>query len=323
MQDVNVVTKILGKEESSAYNIMELSNQKISVVIPAFKEERVIGMVIHGVRSILGKECEIIVVDDGSPDGTGKAASEAGATVIRHPYNIGNGAAVKSGLRAANGDIIVLMDGDGQHKPEDIPGLLDQIKTYDMVIGARTKDSETSVHRDFANLIYNKFATYLTKKEILDLTSGFRAIRKDIAKRFIYLLPNTFSYPSTLTLSLIRSGHSVTFVPIVARKREGKSKIKLLKDGLRFFMIMLKIATLYSPSRVFLPVSASFFVLGIGYYIYTFIMEHRFTNMSALLIGNGVVIFMMTLIAEQIAQLRLDRTEEHGHGHGTHMKRPE
>ena len=286
------------------------SGQTISVVIPAMNEEKGIGKVIKGVRDVLGGACEIIVVNDGSKDSTEKVAREAGATVVSHPYNLGNGAAVKSGLRAANGDIILLMDADGQHKPEDIPRLLEQLGPYDMVIGARTRESETSVHRDIANSIYNRFATYLTKKEILDLTSGFRAIKGDIAKRFIYLLPNTFSYPSTLTLSLIRSGHSVTFVPIVARKREGKSKIKLLKDGIRFFMIMLKIATLFSPSRVFLPVSAAFFVVGIGYYIYTFITTQRFTNMSALLIGNGVIIFMMTLIAEQIAQLRLDRTEE-------------
>lgn len=273
-------------------------------------EGKCIGKVIEGVRRVLGGRCDIIVVNDGSRDNTEKAAQEAGATVINHPYNLGNGAAVKSGLRAASGDVIVLMDADGQHKPEDIPRLLDQIGTFDMVIGARTSESETSVHRDFANSIYNWFATYLTRKDIPDLTSGFRAIKGDIAKRFIYLLPNTFSYPSTLTLSLIRSGHSVTFVPIVAKKRVGKSKIKLLRDGMRFFMIMLKIATLFSPSRVFLPVSALFFAVGIGYYVYTFITAQRFTNMSALLIGNGVLIFMMTLIAEQIAQLRLDRTEE-------------
>src|SRR3990170_185237 len=287
-----------------------MNEQKISVVLPAFREERVIGAVIQGVRSVMGSGCEIIVVDDGSPDNTGKAAEEAGARVLRHPYNMGNGAAVKSGIRAATGDVIVMMDSDGQHKPEDIPRLLEQVGIFDMVIGARTKASETSVHRDVANAIYNRFATYLTKKEILDLTSGFRAIKADIAKRFVYLLPNTFSYPTTLTLSLIRSGHSVEFIPIVARKREGKSKIKLFKDGIRFLLIMLKIATLYSPFRVFLPVSAGFITSGIGYYVYTFITTHRFTNMSALLISNGIIIFMMTLIAEQIAQLRLDRTEE-------------
>ncbi|MCC6544984.1 MAG: glycosyltransferase family 2 protein [Nitrospirae bacterium] len=293
-----------------------MSNAKISVVIPAYKEERVIGSVIKGVKSVIGDDCEVIVVDDGSPDGTWKMAKEAGALVIRHPYNIGNGAAVKSGIRAATGDIIVMMDGDGQHKPEDIPRLIEQIATYDMVIGARTGQSETSVHRDLANAIYNRFATYLTKMKILDLTSGFRAIKADIAKKFVYLLPNTFSYPTTITLSLIRAGHSVAFIPIVARKREGKSKIKLLKDGVRFFLIMLKIATLFSPFRVFLPVSAGFFFLGIGYYLYTFIEGHRFTNMSALLISNGIIIFMMALIAEQIAQLRLDRTEDPVHKHG-------
>lgn len=293
-----------------------MSEKMISVVIPAYKEAKVIGTVIKGVFSILKDRCEVIVVDDGSPDETGKVAQEAGARVVRHPYNMGNGAAVKSGLRAAEGDIIVLMDGDGQHKPEDILRLLEQVGTFDMVIGARTRESETSVHRDFANMIYNKFATYLTKKEILDLTSGFRAIKADIAKRFIYLLPNTFSYPSTLTLSLIRSGHSVTFIPIVAKKREGKSKIRLLKDGFRFLLIMLKIATLYSPFRVFLPVSVGFFGIGVAYYIYTLITTHRFTNMSALLISNGIIMFMMALIAEQIAQLRLDKTEEdHKHKH--------
>lgn len=296
-----------------------MSKEMVSIVIPAYNEEQVIGTVINGVRSIMGDKSEIIVVDDGSQDATGKAAMDAGAKVIRHPYNIGNGAAVKSGIRAATGDIIVLMDGDGQHKPEDIPRLIEQVEKYDMIIGARAGESETSLHRDLANVIYNKFATYLTKKKILDLTSGFRAIKADIAKRFVYLLPNTFSYPTTLTLSLIRSGHSVEFVPIVARKREGKSKIKLLKDGARFFLIMLKIATLYSPFRVFLPVSFGFFVLGIGYYIYTFITEHRFTNMSALLIGNSVILFMMSLIAEQIAQLRLDRTEESSHRHAEHI----
>jgi len=292
-----------------------MNKPEISIVIPAMNEERVIGIVIKGVKSLLGDKCEIIVVDDGSKDSTGKVAKEAGAIVVTHPYNIGNGAAIKSGIRSARGDVIVMMDSDGQHKPEDIPRLIEKIGAYDMVIGARTGESETSLHRDVANTIYNKFATYLTKKDILDLTSGFRAIRADIAKRFVYLLPNTFSYPTTLTLSLIRSGHSVEFIPIVARKREGKSKIKLLKDGMRFFLIMLKIATLFSPFRVFLPVSAGFITSGIGYYVYTFITTHRFTNMSALLISNGIIIFMMALIAEQIAQLRLDKTEDREHKH--------
>lgn len=292
-----------------------MDKMKISIIIPAMNEEGVIATVINGVKSLLGDRCEIIVIDDGSKDSTGKVAKEAGARVVTHPYNIGNGAAIKSGIRAAKGEVVVMMDADGQHKAEDIPRLLEKIGTYDMVIGARTGESETSMHRDLANTVYNRFATYLTKREIPDLTSGFRAIKADIAKRFVYLLPNTFSYPTTLTLSLLRSGHSVDFIPIVAKKRVGKSKIKLLKDGTRFLMIMLKIATLFSPSRVFLPVSAAFFTTGLGYYVYTFITTHRFTNMSALLISNGIIIFMLALIAEQIAQLRLDKTEEAPHIH--------
>lgn len=284
--------------------------QRISVVIPAFREATVIGTVIQGVKTVLGVGTEIIVVDDGSGDGTGEEAKKAGARVLTHPYNIGNGAAVKTGIRAATGDVIVLMDGDGQHKPEDIPSLLEALKIYDMVIGARTGASETALHRDIANQTYNAFASYLTKQTILDLTSGFRAVRAKIAKRFVYLLPNTFSYPTTLTLSMIRSGHSVHFVPIVVRKRVGKSKIKLLKDGTRFFLIMLRIATLYSPFRVFLPVSASFILMGLLNYAYTFFTEHRFTNMSAMLFMNGVLIFMLSLVAEQISQMRLDRTEK-------------
>lgn len=291
-------------------NREEKKSPRLSVVIPAYHEEKVIGSVIRGVREVIGDDAEIIVVDDGSGDGTGKAAREAGARVVTHPYNIGNGAAVKSGIRAARGEVIVLMDADGQHRPEDIPRLLQAVETYDLVIGARTGESETHVHRDVANWAYNSFATYLTKQKILDLTSGFRAIRARLAKRFVYLLPNTFSYPTTMTLSMIRSGHSVHFVPIVARKRVGKSKIKLLKDGARFFLIMLRISTLFSPFRVFLPVSALFVALGVMNYAYTFLTEHRFTNMSAMLLMNGALVFMLSLIAEQIAQLRLDRTEE-------------
>jgi glycosyltransferase involved in cell wall biosynthesis len=291
---------------------MTAGKKKISVVIPAFREEEVIGSVVRGVKAVLGEEVEVIVVDDGSQDNTGKAAEEAGARVMTHPYNIGNGAAVKTGIRAATGELIVMMDGDGQHKAEDIPRLLEALGSYDMVIGARTADSETRLHRDFANHVYNLFASYLTKQKILDLTSGFRAFRAKIAKRFVYLLPNTFSYPTTLTLSMIRAGYSVCFIPISTRKRVGKSKIKLLKDGTRFFLIMMRIATIYSPFRVFLPVSALFIFLGLVNYAYTFLTEHRFTNMSAMLFMNGLLIFMLSLIAEQISQVRLDRTEEDG-----------
>jgi len=205
------------------------------------------------------------------------------------------------------------MDGDGQHDPADVAGLLAQKDTFDMVVGARSKGSETKWHRDLANKIFNGLATYVTKFKIHDLTSGFRVLRRVTARQFIYLLPNTFSYPSTITMAYLRSGRSVKYVPIKTRARKGKSKIKLLQDGVRFLLIITKIATLFSPFRVFLPVSFLFFFTGVMYYLYTFVTAHRFSNMSALLMTTSVIIFMMGLVSEQITQMRyelVDRDEE-------------
>lgn len=285
-------------------------NQKkptVTVLLPAYNEELAIVTTITKIRQLY-PDFEILVVDDGSTDNTMRAAINAGATVWPHPYNIGNGAAIKTGLRIASGEWIVMMDADGQHKPEDIALLLEHKDKYDMVVGARSRNSETSIHRDIANTIYNLFASYVTKFKIKDLTSGFRLVNNNTAKHFIYLLPNTFSYPSTLTLAYLRSGRSVKYVSIETKIRKGKSKIRLLQDGSRFFLIIAKIATLFAPLRIFLPVSISLFVAGIVYYIYTFSTYHRFTNMSALLFSSSIIIFMMGLISEQISQMRFDRT---------------
>lgn len=280
----------------------------VTVLLPAYNEELVIGETIRKIRQ-LHPDFEVLVVDDGSSDNTLQEALAAGANVWPHPYNIGNGAAIKSGLRVAQGNWIVMMDADGQHDPEDIGRLLEFKDQFDMVIGARTKKSETALHRDLANYFYNKFATYVTKFKIDDLTSGFRLVRKSTAGQYIYLLPNTFSYPSTLTLGYLRSGRSVKYVPINTITRVGKSKIKLFRDGTRFFLIITKIATLFSPLRIFLPVSFFFFLTGIGYYTFTFFTQGRFTNMSALLLNSSVILFMIGLVSEQITQLKYDRTK--------------
>ncbi len=281
---------------------------EVTILLPAYNEEGVIGATIEKIRA-LHPDFEILVVDDGSTDNTMQEAMAAGANVWPHPYNIGNGAAIKSGLRCARGEWVVMMDADGQHQPEDIARLLEHRDTFDMVVGARTKQSETKAHRDLANWVYNKFASYVTHFNIEDLTSGFRLVRLSVAKQFIYLLPNTFSYPSTLTMGYLRSGRSVKYVPIQTRARTGKSKIKLLKDGARFFLIITKIATLFSPFRVFLPMSFAFFTAGVCYYGYTFFNYGRFTNMSALLFNSAIIIFMIGLVAEQISQMRYDRVE--------------
>lgn len=293
-----------------------LRRARVTLIIPVHNEAQSIADLVTRAREALGSDGDLLVVDDGSTDESARLAREAGARVVSHPYCMGNGAAIKTGIREARGSVVVMMDGDGQHNPADIPRLLERIGPYDMVVGARTAGSQSDVHRWLGNRFYNLFATYLTGRPILDTTSGFRAIKTSLARRFVYLLPNAFSYPTTLTMATIRAGHSVTFVPIVTARRKGTSKLHPLRDGFRFVVIMFKIATLYSPIKVFLPVSALFFATGLGYYLYTFIEARRFTNMSALLFINAVIIFLMGLVSEQIAQMRFEHSErltDHDH----------
>jgi len=282
---------------------------KVTIVIPAYNEERVIGDVIKGAMA-LQQDYEILVVNDGSTDNTAQAAAQAGAKVINHPYNKGNGAAVKTGIRNATGDVVVMMDGDGQHNPEDIPRLLELIPDYDMVVGARIGRSNGRFHRNLANKIYNWFASYITNMKIRDLTSGFRAAKMEVIHRFLYMLPNTFSYPATSTLALIKAGYSVGYVPIEVSRRVGKSKIRLFKDGIRFFLIITKIATLFSPFKVFLPISVVSILLGVGYGAYRVLfLNARYSYTTVFLVSTGVMIFLMGLISEQIAALRMDRSD--------------
>lgn len=283
----------------------------VSVIIPVFNEAHCLGKLLDQLHSLNLGGAEVIVVDDGSTDGSGEIAEKKGARVIRHPYNIGNGAAVKSGIRVARGKRLILMDGDGQHQPEDIPKLLAGLDRYHMVVGSRAKGSKLRVHRYAANLVYNLFASYIAQFKVEDLTSGFRVLARNDALRFIDLLPNTFSYPSTLTLAFLRSGLTVKYVHIQSLYRSGQSKISLIADGVRFLLIIAKIATLFSPFRVFLPVSAFFFLTGIGYYLYTYITEGRFTNMAVFLLTTAVIIFMMGLVSEQIALLRMEQRSSH------------
>lgn len=286
-----------------------MDGKSVSVIIPVFNEAETIGEIVGEVTRLY-PDFEVIVINDGSTDETGARAKEAGALVYSHPYNIGNGAAIKSGIRIASGQILVFMDGDGQHDPKDIENMLSFFPDYDMAVGARPKGHQASPWRAVGNRFYNRFASYVAKFPILDLTSGFRAVKADIARSFLYLLPNTYSYPTTMTLGVLRSGRSVKYVPIHPRKRDkGKSKISLFRDGVRFFMIITKICALYSPLRVFLPVSLLMFLLGLGYYTFTFIMYQRFTNMSALLFTTSILVFMLGLISEQIAQMRFERSE--------------
>lgn len=279
------------------------NQMKLSIIIPAKNEAASIGDVVGKIRSEFPR-AEVIVVDDGSNDRTARLAEEKGARVVSHPQSLGNGAAVKAGARAAQGEILVFLDADGQHDPADIPRLLEKLdEGYEMVVGARSASSHANVGRLAANGVYNVIASMITDKRIPDLTSGFRAVKADLFRKFLYLLPNGFSYPTTITMAFIRAGYPVEFLPIVAKKREGTSHIRPLKDGVRFLVIIFKIATLYSPLKLFLPTSLVFFVVGLAYYLYTFITEGRFTNMSLLLFSAAVIVFLIGLISEQITAL--------------------
>ena len=287
--------------------VLNMTDKNVSIIIPAYNEAAIIGNIVSEIRKLY-PDFDVIVVNDGSQDATAQEAQTAGATVISHPYNLGNGAAIKSGIRFATGDILVFMDGDGQHKPRDIERLLDCIPEFDMVVGARSVRDQASLGRALGNMIYNRFASYVAKFSIKDLTSGFRAVKSKVARDFLYLLPNTYSYPTTLTLGVLRSGMSLKYIQISTRQRKrGKSNIRILEDGVRFFIIITKICTLFSPMRVFLPVSLLMFFLGVIRYAYSYITEGRFTNMSMLLFVTSVLIFMMSLISEQICQMRFER----------------
>ena len=282
----------------------------VSIIIPAYNEAETIKDVIEKIRKI-DSDFEIIVVNDGSTDRTGDEARDSGVIVYTHPYNMGNGASIKSGIRIASGDILVFIDGDGQHDPENIARMLQYFPDYDMVVGARSKKSQVSLFRGIGNRILNWLAGYVAKFKVQDLTSGFRAVKAEIANSLLYLLPNTYSYPTTMTLGVLRNGRSLKYLPVKAQKRrKGKSNISFFRDGVRFFMIITKICALYSPFRIFLPVSFFIFLIGFFYYIYTYFTSGRFTNMSALLFTTAIIVFFMGIISEQISQMRFERSEK-------------
>lgn len=283
---------------------------KLSFILPAKNEAAVIGSVIDRLHD-LQLDAEIIVVNDGSTDNTAELAASKGAKVITHPYSQGNGAAVRAGARAAQGEVLVFLDADGQHRPEDIPRLLAKLdEGYAMVVGARTGlRSQANVHRAVANRFYNRFGSWMVGHQILDLTSGFRAVKASVFRRFLYLLPNGFSYPTTITMCLFRSGFPVAYEPIEADKRVGKSHMRIFHDGIRFLLIIFKIGTLFSPLKLFMPCSLGFLLTGLGYYAYTFVNYHRFTNMSALLFIAAIVVFLIGLVSEQITALMYKDTD--------------
>lgn len=276
---------------------------KVSIILPARNEAKSLQLLLP---QLIKKypDSEIVVVDDGSNDETENLCKEHDINLIRHPESLGNGAAIKSGARAALGEILIFMDADGQHRPEDISGLLLEVeKGYDLVVGARSRTSHSSAMRFIGNRFYNILASWMTGHKIIDLTSGFRAVRREKFIDFLNILPNGFSAPTTITMAFFRAGYPVKYIPIQAGKDEGKSHINLIRDGIRFFLIIFRIAVLYSPLKIFFPASLAIFCTGLGYYIYTYVSNGRLTNMGVLLLITSIIIFLIGLISEQITFL--------------------
>ncbi len=290
------------------------SKPQLSVIIPAKNEAIGLRILLPHLLALL-PEAEILVIDDGSNDDTQDVCAQFKVRSLRHPYSKGNGAAIKTGARAARAPVLVFMDADGQHRPDELPRMLEQFSQgYDMVVGARQRGSHAGKHRAVANDVFSRFASWMVMQPIDDLTSGFRVVKAARFRQFLYLLPNGFSYPTTITMSFFRAGYSVSYVPIHAPPRSsGASHINPVRDGLRFMLIIIKIGTLFSPQKLFLPISAGFFATGLAYYLYTYLSSGRFTNMSALLFISAIFTFLIGIVSEQISALHyknIDTTED-------------
>lgn len=288
-----------------------MSKKSLTVILPARNEVDTLKELLPTLIAAF-PEAEIIVVNDGSDDDTPHVCAKFPITLMNHPYPKGNGAAIKTGARAAKGDILIFMDADGQHKPEDIPLLLEKFyEGYDMIIGARQSGSHAGIHRAAANDVFSRLATWMVQQPIEDLTSGFRVVDAKKFRKFIYLLPNGFSYPTTITMSFFRAGFNVGYVPIQTLRRvNNKSHIRPVRDGVKFLLIIIKIGTLYSPLKLFIPISAGFFLCGLLYYFYTFLTAERFTNMSALLFISAILTFLVGIVSEQISALHYKGVDE-------------
>lgn len=280
-----------------------MPQSNLSIILPAKDEAGSLAQILPQLKERF-PESEIIVVNDASADETAEIALANKVRLVTHPYSMGNGAAIKSGARSAAGELLVFMDADGQHDPNEVSKLLAKMdEGYDMVVGARGLIDHAGAHRGIANIVFNRLATWMVNHKVDDLTSGFRAVRADKFRRFLYLLPNAFSYPTTITMSFFRAGFRIAYVPVSMPPRSGRSHIRPLRDGVRFLLIIIKIGTLYSPLKLFLPVSVAFFAAGLGYYVYTYLTSHRFTNMSALLFIASILVFLIGIVSEQISAL--------------------
>ena len=285
---------------------MKEISESVSIIIPAYQEEEAIGQVVANVLRVareLGCPYEVLVVDDGSTDNTGGAARYAGAQVLVHPYNRGYGAALKTGIRAATSRTVLFLDADGQHDPEDIRCLLAERKVYDMVVGARRRSQGAPLWRKPGKLFLGWLANNLTGRNIPDLKSGFRAIAREMALRFLPIMPDGFSFSTTSTIAAFRGGYKVQYIPIQVAHRVGKSTVTMI-DGFKTIMLIIRIVTLFAPLRVFLPVSAATFVLGVGFVIQGYLSAGAASIKGIMVILASILFFLFGILVDQVTAIR-------------------
>ena len=290
---------------------MEDSEVELSIILPALNEANSLETLLPELQQAF-PDAEIIVIDDGSSDGTAALCGRIGCRRVANPYRMGNGAAIKRGARAAKGANLAMMDADGQHTASHLKKLWQRFSSdedLDMLVGARSHPDQASILRRLGNIAFNYMASWMTGQKIPDLTSGLRISRTNRFREFLHLLPNGFSYPTTSTMAFFRSGYTVAYEPIDVQQRDGRSHLKIWREGVRFLVIIFKIGSFYSPLKLFLPVSLLLFAIASALYTYTFITAGRFTNMSALLYMTSLLTFLMGIVSEQITSLMFARRE--------------
>ncbi|MDY0094409.1 MAG: glycosyltransferase family 2 protein [Candidatus Vecturithrix sp.] len=283
----------------------------MTVIVPVYNEEGAIAQTLDELLpNIENNGWQLIVVNDGSNDGTGQILEHYGnrLRVINHPYNRGYGAALKTGIRAANTELMAICDSDGQHRPEDLMLLYKEASGADIVIGERAPGSRNDLFRVPGKWLLRHAANFIVGRKIADLNSGLRIFRRAFIKKILHLMPEGFSFTSTSTVAAIKMGFLIKFVPIQTRKRIGTSSVRQVRHGFMVLMLILRLAVLFSPLRIFMPISAALTGLGVVYALYV-IATVRLTlaNGALFCLLAALMIFFFGLVVDQISVMRRER----------------
>jgi glycosyltransferase involved in cell wall biosynthesis len=285
-----------------------MKQSNISIIIPAFNEEEVIGSVVQSIHSAF-PDSEIIVVNDGSTDNTAAELSKSGVIILNHDLNRGYGASLKTGARAARRDYVLFCDGDGQHSVEDVRRLMNECDGYDLVVGARKSDSHRPFLRRPGKFVMRKYSEFLAGTKIPDLNSGLRIFKRDTLMRYLHLMPDGFSFSTTSTFTMIKSNRKYKYIPITVQKRIGKSSVRQLKHGPQALMLMLRLAVLFEPLKLFLWIAGILFILSLASLAIDMCSAGGFSDTTVILSIATIIIFMSGLLCDQVSAMRREKHE--------------